>query len=509
MKENAQEKAFREMLPENIRGMFESITFGYQDFLLLINGHLKTIYGERADLQNCLDAYFNGAEYREAFCKGDNINKIKLLKPDDIYKMIYEERQYSSFVNEAIKCFNEMNTSSDTKEINIMLKLSIILGLLPEKNENSLFQWLINKEGISFDENEELYKKIKININLLDIISNTIIKFFIPGFLLKFPSVGCVMTQQRGKYYYRGENAFYKTSKASLYRNDNKLHPAVKIIVERLRLYETWNFLDNFNSIKHWGGSAVNYMALAQHYGLHTQMIDITSDLKTAIFFACCKFGKDRKWHPLSKDDFEHANSRKNIAALGGDSRYGILYRTPAEITDLKWALADRNAGYNIITPVGYQPFMRCSHQYSYMFMTDNENYDMLKDPFFCKYKIRLTEELCNWIYNEMDNGNKVYPNDEIPDISQYIEKINNQTVFSESVFQCAFEKHYLMRKNIENFRKFLSDNGVVIIGKQKFISGEKLEQINSSYTIDDAIKRINLEPQLSPLMIMQGIGES
>jgi hypothetical protein len=39
---------------------------------------------------------------------------------------------------------------------------------------------------------------------------NRIAKTFVPGYLLEFPAVGCVMIQSRSRFYYRGENAYYQ-----------------------------------------------------------------------------------------------------------------------------------------------------------------------------------------------------------------------------------------------------------------------------------------------------------
>ncbi len=50
-----------------------------------------------------------------------------------------------------------------------------------------------------------------------------------------------------------------------------------------IRRDECWNFLDKFDVVKHWSIGSPNYLALAQHYGFRTEMIDITNDLKTAI----------------------------------------------------------------------------------------------------------------------------------------------------------------------------------------------------------------------------------
>ena len=503
MKESLQEKIFKEAFPESIRDNLE-ITSNYQKILLLVNDHLKTIYGNQANLEKCSNAYFCSSEYRNSSHNVKNIENVKLLESNNIKQMIIEDEQYSLKVNELIKCYQEyMQKYPNTRCDEYLYKLAALLGILPENNTRTLFTWILQKKGISPSKQAQFQKSIRENIVLLDIITNTLTKLFIPGFLLEYPSVGSVMTQQRGKYYYRGENAFYKTSRASIFRGKDNLPAEIRDIVICLRIYECWNLLDRFDSVKHWSNSSINYMALAQHYGLKTQMIDITSDLKTALFFACCRYGEDLKWHPLKKSETELSNSRDNIKKLGGDSRYGILYRTPTEITDIKWALADANAGYQLITPVGYQPFMRCSNQHSYMMLTNNKEYDMLQDPLFEIYKILLDEDFCNWIYKEMDYGEKVYPHNDIPDISQEIEKINRLTIFSESVFQAVLEKQKLSKKNKDDLRKLLESKGIAIQGKLHLINAERIAQINLQYPASKAMDIAKVKPQMTPLIIM------
>lgn len=167
-----------------------------------------------------------------------------------------------------------------------------------------------------------------------------------------------------------------------MFRTKNTRGPEyVSGLVDKLRLNEGCGFLENFDAVKQWGYSNINYMALAQHYGLRTPMLDITGDIMTALFFACCKYGPDGKWHPLENSDFENADSRKVVADRSGDSRYGILYMCPTEIQDMA-LLYDEDKG-NCALPVGYQPFMRCKCQYAYMYLTKDSGYDLLKDPMF------------------------------------------------------------------------------------------------------------------------------
>jgi hypothetical protein len=504
LKETYQEKKFKEAL--GMLGFPDSteVTFSYQKDLLLVNQHLNAIFGDRADLKRCLDAYFHSSVYLSECHNGKNIEDIKLLKIDDIEQMIHEENQYSALKNDLEKYHQKFLTAALGEEKNsCTYELASILGILPGNDKQPLFSWILQREDITIQEKELLHKKIKENMGPFGIAADTLARLFIPGLLLTFPNIGTVMTQQRGKYYYRGENACYKSSKASIFRKNNNLPPEIKKILTALRFNECGKFFDKFDAVKNWGYSNVNYTALMQHYGLQTQMIDITSDLMTALFFACCRFGKDHKWHPLRKDEIERVNSRGNNLNLV-DSRYGILYRTPTEITDLKWAIADENAGIQIITPVGYQPFMRCSNQYSYMMLTDiNGKYDMLHDPLFDIYKIRLEEGFCNLIFEQMDCGNKVYPNDDIPDISLQIEQLNKLTIFSEARFQRLMHDLKITNDTMDDIRKSLEKHGVLIQGQLKIIDPERLKQINSQYTAAIAQKKANQSPQMSPLVII------
>ena len=101
MIETPQEKSFKEALATiGIPPDFTTVTFSYQNNLLIINEHLRAIFGDRADSEKCLNAYFHSSEYRKACHNGKNIGDIKLLKIDDIEQMLHEEEQYSALIEQ-------------------------------------------------------------------------------------------------------------------------------------------------------------------------------------------------------------------------------------------------------------------------------------------------------------------------------------------------------------------------------------------------------------------------
>lgn len=495
MKTSPMAEDFKKCLPKELQGVAE-VSFSYQLSWKIVSGHLKTLYGEYADPQCCLDAYYSSPEY----CDNRQIIRrcpdIPLITMDGIQTMLDEEAQYAKTVRELLSVFEEKDSDERTD------KLAELLGLFPNNDSNALFRYLIAKENILPNDIPEIVGRINDNRNLLRVTTEVLTKTFISGYLLQFPAAGDVMTQQKSRYYYRGEHAYYRSSKASGYRQSNTDRPeSIQAFIDRLRLYQCWETLDRLDAVLHWGFSAPNYMALAQHYGFRTQMIDITSDLKTALFFACCKFDRgDRRWHPLTNEDFAHRNSRPGISKRGGDSRYGVLYRSPTEITDLRWCVEPEDSAFEIIIPVGYQPLMRCSRQYGYMLLTQPD-YDLFADRRFDKFKFRLTEDICSWIYEEMDRGNAVYPNDDVPDISSEIEALNDNITFSRKVFDQAVKDFALKPEDIKNAEEVLRQYGFSVVDTVDAIAPEKLEMINQKYPAQFVMGKIGIVPQMSPIL--------
>lgn len=507
IKETPQEKHFRSMLPDGFREHVE-VSMRYQEYFRIINKHLKTIYGSRADWREGIKYYSSSSEYKSNSHVVGKCEDIPVISRERLLQMLQDDTAYEAKVNKLLKLYNGFTATRSkdkVKEREVTLKAAEILGILPRYNPQALYSYLINRDHFMAGEQKQMEEQILRYEGELSIAVNLLVHTFVPGMQLTFPNIGTVVTQQKGKYYYRGENAFYGSSKPGLYRrHDKKLPDDLAEFIGWIKINEGCCFLDQFDAVKSWGDSAVNYVALVQHYGMQTMMMDVTSALKTALFFACCRFGADGKWHPLSDKEIRFKDSRKDVAALGGDSRYGIIYRSLAEITDMKWAVADDNAGMNIITPVGYQPFMRCSSQHAYMLLVNTRSYDMLKDSRFDKFRIRLDEELCRWIYEEMDEGNKIYPHNDIPDMTSYMEKIRKSHLVSQKAYELAMEKYQLSNEKMKACRRVLTLKGYTVTeGEVEYITYKQLSKINRRYGIEEAVKCTGVEPRMSPLLRM------
>lgn len=85
--------------------------------------------------------------------------------------------------------------------------------------------------------------------------------------------------------HYRGENNIYDTCVPAIYRNNPS---DTQILIEKLKVLEFISITKTFPQVQfaEKDGLDVRYEALAQHYGLKTDIIDVTSDICVAAFFA-------------------------------------------------------------------------------------------------------------------------------------------------------------------------------------------------------------------------------
>lgn len=500
---NKEERLIWNSLPPVMRSIAR-VTNSYQHALEIVQNHMSTLIGERADWRRCLEHYFESDEYRNECHDVQSISCVPELSVSDIQQMIAQEEYDTSLINE-LKLLRQQLSEEDTRapSLELTTRMAEILGILPE-SKKGLNKWLADYSGLSSFEKETILDTIRENPALLGVVVESLADHYYDGFMLRYPSCGTVLSQGKRRFYYRGENAYYRTSKASIARGAELQMPErIRGILRDLRLNEGCLFLDNFDAVTRWPlTGSVNYIALAQHYGLRTPMMDVTSDLKTALFFACCTYDSGR-WRPLRNEEFEEKGSRKHVERLGGDSRYAILYRSPMDVTDMLWGVHEDDR-INLITPIGYQPFMRCSAQHGYMLIINGIDYDMMQDRIFAKYRIRLTEELCQWIFEEMEHGERIYPHKDIPDLLPYFSTINTAKRFSEEAFRIVMENHHSGTENPDHVKAELERYGIFIVsGKSQYISNNRLQKINRRYSVEKALEINNVTPMVRPMLVI------
>ena len=113
------------------------------------------------------------------------------------------------------------------------------------------------------------------------------------GMRMYYPH-GIVIEQSARRNFYRGENQIYPSSIPSLLRAIRRYktreEKELYRLVSDMRIAEFSYLLQQFRHVQDWKVSDVLYEPLAQHYGLQTSWLDITSDFNTAMFFATCRW---------------------------------------------------------------------------------------------------------------------------------------------------------------------------------------------------------------------------
>lgn len=497
MRETWHEHYLRLLLPDELRNIC-SVSLSIQRFLAYVQSDLKLIYGERANWQKNLQKYYESEEFLSQCRSVKSVDDIPEIDIDDIKLWISEEESFTASINRLL----ELLSSFDDKDKagNFYAEASKLLGLV-ESDSSAIYHHIVDWDGITEDEISQISEKIKAHSKEFQIAISTLIRLCVNGRLVTYPVIETVMTQQKQRNYYRGENAFYGSSKPGAFRWGKGKPEWLVQRVNRLRSNEGGKFLDNFDSTFAWSYSATNHYALCQHYGMKTEMVDITSDIWAALFFACMKFDNGA-WRPLREDEIAKADSRKDVFKRGGDSRYGIIYKRLTEPVELEWI--NNSDFWGSIYPIGFQPYMRCSYQHAYGMFINDSRYDMYTDERFAKYKIRLTEELCNWVFEKTHEGKDIFPVDDIPDISGYMNKINESYRFSFDSFKAIMDGQNIPKGEWKRIQYELFQYGYTIdTGNVQFITDEEVATINNAYPPERAKMLTKIEPISDPLIII------
>lgn len=320
------------------------------------------------------------------------------------------------------------------------------------------------------------------------------------GFSMSYPH-GNLLLQGERNHYYRGENQVHERSVPSLQRHLEKLkNEGDKIIykfVADMRIFEFQLFISQFDIVKKWESqySNVLYELLAQHYGLETLWMDITSDLEVALFFATCEWDKDSKvWRPLTQKEVD-------------DYQYGVIFHIPRTRATMN-ALINNTSDiccHNVIRPVGYQPFMRCHSQHAYAIHMENP-FPLQEDISFEKLHFQHSVKFSEAIFHKMQDGKLIYPQEGLNDFDDLIDEIKHATTFSQEAFQHVFKQNSYF-KNEDECKKTLStctlfDRPITIseTGHTVKVSRQRLKRFNRKYENFDIEKAYGIRPITRPI---------
>lgn len=168
--------------------------------------------------------------------------------------------------------------------------------------------------------------------------------------------------------------------------------------------------------------------AVAQHYEFATNYLDVTKDVRVALFFAytVCK---DGKYYPVQ--DF---NEYKPTLYIANQSLMHVINK-------------------NIVRPVGFQAVMRPLLQTAFALNMTSENKDILSN--FIEIELPQSPEVALAIYRSFNDGRDIFPDEPVMSLKNIVRERRdlNEGLFKQYCREYKKPEAVLREKLEENFR--------------------------------------------------------
>lgn len=180
-------------------------------------------------------------------------------------------------------------------------------------------------------------------------------------------------------------------------------HPMVNL-AERIRLWDSPLYVDR--------------EGLAQHYGLATDMLDVTGNFDVACFFATCTWShEDGKYRPVASDKAS-----------------GVMYRITPMLMTARGGTDDALGPVHI---VGWQPLPRPEQQRAFVVkMKPSQDFTSL--PSVETFHFQHQAHISHHIWNAFDQGAALFPTDAAAELARRAESLSK---FTESQIERAWQR--------------------------------------------------------------------
>lgn len=280
--------------------------------------------------------------------------------------------------------------------------------------------------------------------------------------------------------YYRGQSRYYEPCVPSLYRKNDKeeLPSEAEIAYNRLKICEFEMLLAThpvFCELSHIIN--VNPVALAQHYGLTTEYLDITNSKWVAAFFASTRYDYDSDtYYPVGRDY---------------EDGYGVMYISkPYESGGTTEIFATKN------DVIGYQYFERPTKQSSFGYKMQLEE-DFNESPYFERVFFRHDLEASKIIYDMSYKQRRFIPKDSLS-------KLARQIVKSNEVTRRAMERCLQMcygDKSMSFLEDICAVKGLAVREDNRPVAQFSKEKLEADWKAWNEYGRSDLQMRILPIM--------
>lgn len=218
-----------------------------------------------------------------------------------------------------------------------------------------------------------------------------------PGHYNEIPRFSIKPSLAHNKFLFRGQSEFYDPCVPNMFRDKKKVaeHQYVDDVIQinelevLLRQHPLVQlFEQGFYLLHEYFRFRVDYAGLSQHYYNRTPLLDLTSDMEVAKFFAVT-------WFNIEQDCYEKYNG----------NNLGVLYYYDLGAD----AFTYRKGREYMVETIGKQPFMRSGNQSGFLIrLGDKMNFNELPEVRYVFF--RHNQNITNRIFADSENGNKYMP---------------------------------------------------------------------------------------------------
>lgn len=265
-------------------------------------------------------------------------------------------------------------------------------------------------------------------------------------------------------FLFRGQQGFYSPCFPTLYRQNLSKQ---ELLIEKLRCIEFELYLKQLPQVEDFQKENlyIDYTGLCQHYGMKTDVLDLTNSLDVALFFAMCDLDENNHYQP-KKNEGEYI---------------GYIYAVPTMMATNDPKMA-RVFFENKICAIGMQPFARPGSQRGFsIHLEEGEELKALL------YSFSYTKEDSKSFWNFFDEGKQLWDDDEI---SKVADQIKNTKFFTYRALNLCRKR---FKEDFDTYKHDLVTMGCKFAKKQPWCLGDRERcRLRQNYLMEGGLSGLN-----------------